>query len=71
MTRDILHINIPHFPIALARVVDPSLYERPVAVVPRHSDRAIIQCASSEAVAEGVSEGMPATSLSPGSPQPA
>ncbi|HDL52477.1 MAG TPA: DNA polymerase IV, partial [Proteobacteria bacterium] len=41
MTRDILHINIPHFPIALARVVDPSLYERPVAVVPRHSDRAI------------------------------
>ena len=59
MDRDILHVYIPHFPIALARVVDPSLRERPVAVAPGHSDRAIIQCASSEAGSDGVFEGMP------------
>lgn len=58
MERDILHLSIPAFPIALARVADPSLRERPVAVVPAHSERALLQCVSAEARAEGVHEGM-------------
>ncbi len=59
MHRDILQLSIPHFPIALARVADPSLRDRPVAVAPGHSDRAVIHCVSPEARAEGVFEGMP------------
>jgi DNA polymerase-4 len=58
MERDILHLAIPAFPVALARVLDSSLRERPVAVVPGHSERALLQCVSSEARAEGVHEGM-------------
>lgn len=60
MERDILHLAIPAFPIALARVADSSLRERPVAVAPAHSDRALIQSVSSEARSDGVCEGMPA-----------
>lgn len=59
MERDILHLAIPAFPVALARVVDPSLRGRPVAVVPGHSDRALVQSVSPEARSEGVAEGMP------------
>ncbi len=59
MQRDILHVVIPAFPIALARVVDASLRARPVIAVPGHSERALVQCASAEARAEGVCEGMP------------
>jgi DNA polymerase-4 len=59
MERDILHLAIPAFPIALARVSDASLRARPVAVVPGHSERALLQCVSAEARAEGVQEGMP------------
>lgn len=58
MERDILHLSIPAFPIALARVSDSSLREWPVAVVPGHSERALLQCVSTEARAEGVHEGM-------------
>lgn len=60
MDRDILHLVIPAFPIALARVADSSLRERPVAVSPGHSDRALLQFVSSEARAEGIFEGMSA-----------
>ncbi len=59
MHRDILHVAIPSFPIALARVINSFLRERPVAVAPSHTDRAIVQCVSSEARQEGVFEGMP------------
>jgi DNA polymerase-4 len=59
MHRDILHVSIPAFPIALARVVNSSLREWPVAVAPSHTDRAIVQCVSSEARNEGIFEGMP------------
>jgi DNA polymerase-4 len=58
MDRDILHLAVPAFPIALARVADASLRGRPVAVVPGHSERALLQCVSTEARAEGVHEGM-------------
>lgn len=60
MPRDILHLAIPAFPIAVARVVDPALRGRPVAVAPGHSERALLQAVSSEARAEGVAEGMAA-----------
>lgn len=59
MERDVLHLSIPAFPIALARVADASLRSRPVGVVPGHSERALLQCVSAEARAEGVHEGMP------------
>lgn len=59
MERDVLHLCIPAFPIALARVGDASLRGRPVSVAPSHSDRALLQCVSKEAAAEGVCEGMP------------
>ncbi len=57
MERDILHLAIPAFPIALARIDDPALRERPVAVAAGASERAVIQSASAEARAEGVCEG--------------
>jgi len=59
MERDILHLAIPAFPIELARVGDASLRQRPVAVVPGNSERALLTCVSAEARAEGVHEGMP------------
>jgi len=59
MDRDILHLHIPSFPIALARASDPSLRRRPVAVAPSHSGRAPVQCISREARSDGVLEGMP------------
>lgn len=59
MERDILHLAIPAFAISLARVVDASLRERPVAIAPIHSERALVQCLSREALQEGLWEGMP------------
>ena len=58
MDRDILHLAIPAYPVAVARVVDASLRQRPVAIAPGLSDRAIIQAVSSEAAADGVISGM-------------
>jgi len=59
MERDVLHLSIPAFPIELARVSDSSLRGRPVAVAPGNSERALLQCVSAEARAEGALEGMP------------
>ncbi len=57
-TRDILHLAIPAYPVAVARVVDASLRERPVAIAPGISERALLHSISSEAVAEGIISGM-------------
>jgi len=57
--RDILHVYIPSFPIALARISDPTLQTRPIAIAPGHSERAPIQHLSTEARSEGLFEGMP------------
>jgi DNA polymerase-4 len=57
--REILHIAIPSFPIALARSNDPALRNRPVAIAPGNSQRALIQCVSPEARAEGIHVAMP------------
>ena len=59
MDREILHITVPAFPIALARVLHSNLRGRPVAVAPLNSERALLQCVSAEAASEGVHAGTP------------
>jgi len=59
--RNILHLRIDGFPVAVERLRDASLAGRPVAVCPRHSPRSLIFSASPEARQEGVFEGMPLT----------
>ena len=59
MRRHIIHLHIPSFPIAVARVCRPELRDRPVAVAPSHSERALILFASLEARKEGIFKGMP------------
>jgi DNA polymerase-4 len=59
LSRYIIHIHIPAFPIAVARVRRPDLRERPVAVAPLHSERALVLAVSAEARQEGVYKGMP------------
>jgi DNA polymerase-4 len=57
--RHIIHLHIPSFSIAVARVCRPELRDRPVAVAPPHSERALILSVSPEARKEGVFKGMP------------
>ena len=59
MEREILHLVVPAFPIALARVADSRLRGRPVVVAPGNSERALLQCVSKEAATEGLFAGMP------------
>ncbi len=59
MERHIIHLHIPSFPIAVARVCCPELRDRPVAVAPPHSERALILSVSAEARKEGIFKGMP------------
>lgn len=59
MNRHILHVHIPALAIALARISRPEIRERPVAVAPPQSDRALLLSVSSEARREGVFKGMP------------
>lgn len=58
MNRNIIHLHIPSFSITLERVSCPELRDRPVAVAPLHSDRALILSVSTEARREGVFKGM-------------
>jgi len=57
--RHIIHLHIPAFPIAVARVCRPELRSRPVIVAPTQSERALILSVSLEARKEGVFKGMP------------
>jgi DNA polymerase-4 len=59
MYRHIIHLHIPSFPIAVARVSQPGLRGRPVAVAPPHPERALILSVSPEARREGIFKGMP------------
>ncbi len=61
MNRNILHMRIDGFPVAVERLRDSSLRGRPVVVCPRHSPRSLIFSASAEARREGVWEGQPLT----------
>ena len=58
MDRQIVCYQIPAFEIAVARLQDASLRDRPVAVVPSRTPRALIHQVSSEAMHEGLSPGM-------------
>jgi DNA polymerase-4 len=57
--RSVLCIDVPAFPVAVARVVEPGLRGRPVVVAPEGSARALVMAASDEALREGVRPGMP------------
>jgi DNA polymerase-4 len=59
MAREILHIAVPAFPIALARLNDRALRNRPVAVAPLTSEQALLHCVSTEAALAGVLAGTP------------
>ena len=59
MQRHIIHLHIPSFSISVARVCSPALRDRPVAVAPPQSERALILSVSPEARKEGVFKGMP------------
>lgn len=59
MARAILHVDIPAFPIAVERVLEPRLRERPVVVAPSSSTRAPVLVSSLEAREAGVFRGMP------------
>ena len=57
--RSIIHLHIAALPIAVARVSQASLRNRPVAVAPLQSDRPVVLSVSNEARREGVFKGMP------------
>jgi DNA polymerase-4 len=59
MDRHIVCLQIPAFRIALARSADNALKNRPVAVAPTHTSRALIREISTEAFHEGLQPGMP------------
>ncbi len=59
MNRNIIHLHIPSFPIAVSRVCHPELRDRPVAVAPPNSDRVLLLSVSMEARREGIFKGMP------------
>ena len=59
MDRHIIHIHIAAFSIAVARVCQPKLRGRPVAVAPPQSERSLILSVSPEARKEGLFKGMP------------
>ncbi len=58
MLRSVLHIDIAAFGIAVERVVEPALRERPVVVARRGSSRAVVVTASLEARQWGIHRGM-------------
>ena len=58
MERQIVCFGIPRLAVALARLDDPSLRTRPVAVAFAHTSRAMIHEASPEAEDAGVSPGL-------------
>jgi len=59
MDRDIVCLQIPSFEIALARSHEASLRQRPVALAPIHTPRALVREVSQEAADHGIQPGMP------------
>ncbi|MFP4163333.1 MAG: hypothetical protein ACLFQB_04030 [Chitinispirillaceae bacterium] len=58
MERSILHINVVNFFVSVARVLNPRLKERPVAVVSAGAGRKVVLDMSAEAFEAGVRRGM-------------
>ncbi len=59
MPRQIIHIDVTDFPIAVERVLEPCLRERPVAVAVETASRSLIVAASEEARQNGIFRGLP------------
>lgn len=59
MDRHIVCFAIPSFDIALARLHDPSLRTRPIAIAPLNAARALLRDVSLEASETGLRAGMP------------
>ena len=60
MDRQIVCFGIPAFEVAVARLHDPSLSTRPVAIAPLNTSRALLREVSSEAEQAGLGIGMSA-----------
>ena len=58
MPHNIIHINVPDFPIAVERVLEPRLRDRPVAVAIEMATRSLVYAVSEEARRSGVYRGM-------------
>ena len=59
MDRQIVCFAIPTVEVALARLQDPTLSARPIAIAPLNTSRALLREVSLEAEQEGLSVGMP------------
>ncbi len=59
MERNIVHIDVASFPIAVERVVEPRLHGRPVAIAGEAAVRSLVYAASREASQAGIRRGMP------------
>jgi DNA polymerase IV len=59
MERQIVCLAIPSFEVALARLNDPTLKTRPLAIAPLNTSRALLREVSCEAIQDGLSVGMP------------
>ena len=54
-----LHFNVADFAVAVERVTDSSLRQRPLIIAPLQATRAVVYDMSEEAYKEGVRKGMP------------
>ena len=59
MDRQIVCFAIPSFEVALARLNDPALRTRPLAIAPLRTSRALLREVSHEALQDGLYVGMP------------
>jgi len=59
MDRQIVCLAVPSFEVALARLYDPALRTRPLAIVPLSISRALLREVSLEAMQDGLYVGMP------------
>ncbi|MCK5194435.1 MAG: hypothetical protein KAQ71_11540, partial [Desulfobulbaceae bacterium] len=58
MERSIIHLNVTDFAVAVERLLDRSLLNRPVIVTTAWSWRAVVHDMSEEALRDGVRKGM-------------
>ncbi|MEK6196516.1 MAG: DNA polymerase IV, partial [Deltaproteobacteria bacterium] len=57
--RAVLHFNVADFAVAVERVADCCLRDRPLIIAPLKAPRAVVYDMSEEAYCEGVRKGMP------------
>jgi len=57
--RSVLHFNVADFAVAVERIADSSLREKPLIIAPLHAARAVVYDMSEEAYRGGVRKGMP------------